>query len=219
MKCPKCSASFDAAPDEAGIVVCTACGAKLRSRPATPPGEAATLDAILAEVRAVRKAQDEMMALLRGRPEAASEAARPAPPDDEPAVSPRAIRKGTQKTVLLIDDQDESRREAAAALEQARVPTRAVADGPKGLEALAAERCDVLVVELAIGGVMAGRDVINMIKATMEWIDIPIVLYTRLPIATQKEARTVHGADEVVPKGPGSAEALVARVIQLFRRG
>ena len=26
---------------------------------------------------------------------------------------------------------------------------------------------------------MAGKDVINMIKATMEWVDIPIVLYTR----------------------------------------
>jgi hypothetical protein len=46
----------------------------------------------------------------------------------------------------------------------------------------------------------------------------PIVLYTRLPTASQKEARTIHGADELVPKGPGSAEALVARAIELFQR-
>jgi CheY-like chemotaxis protein len=219
MKCPKCSASFDTAPDAAGIVLCPGCGAKLRSRPAAQPADAATLDTILAEVRAVRHTQDEILALLRAHPRADAEHP-PVPLHvDEPVVTPRAIRKGTQKTVLLIDDQDESRQEAVAALEQARVPTRGLATGPKGLESLAAERCDVIVLELAIGGAMAGRDVINMIKATMEWIDIPIVLYTRLPITTQKEARTVHGADEVVLKGPGSAEALVAQVIQLFRHG
>ena len=36
---------------------------------------------------------------------------------------------------------------------------------------------------------MAGKDVVNMIKATMEWVDIPIVLYTRAAIANQKDAR------------------------------
>jgi hypothetical protein len=53
----------------------------------------------------------------------------------------------------------------------------------------------------------------------MEWVDIPIVLYTRLPIESQKEARTIHGADDLLLKGPGSAEALPARVISIFRRG
>jgi hypothetical protein len=58
-----------------------------------------------------------------------------------------------------------------------------------------------------------------MVKATMEWVDVPIVLYTRVPIESQKEARTIHGADELVPKGVGAPEALVARVIALFRKG
>src|SRR4029078_1629148 len=57
-----------------------------------------------------------------------------------------------------------------------------------------------------------------MIKATMQWVDIPIVLYTRLPVENQKEARQVHGADEVVRKGPGGDEALGARVISVLRR-
>jgi hypothetical protein len=66
---------------------------------------------------------------------------------------------------------------------------------------------------------MAGKDVVNVIKATMEWVDIPIVLYTRLPIPSQKEARQIHGADELVAKSPNGVEALVMRVISLFRRG
>jgi hypothetical protein len=51
----------------------------------------------------------------------------------------------------------------------------------------------------------------------MEWVDIPIVLWTREAVSTQKEARQIHGADEVVPKSGGAA-GLVARVITLFRR-
>jgi two-component system KDP operon response regulator KdpE len=129
------------------------------------------------------------------------------------------MRAQRRKTVLLIDDDDRTRREALEALEAAQVPTRAVQDGAAGLEAIAAEKPDVIILELGVGGEMAGKDAINMIKATMEWVDIPIVLHTRLPIESQKEARTIHGADELVPKHPGSTEVLVQRVIQLFRRG
>jgi DNA-binding response OmpR family regulator len=64
---------------------------------------------------------------------------------------------------------------------------------------------------------MAGKDVINMIKATREWVDLPILLWTREAVSNQKEARQIHGADEIVPKSAG-AGALVARVITLFRR-
>jgi DNA-binding response OmpR family regulator len=110
-------------------------------------------------------------------------------------------------------------RAAVEALEHAEVPVRAVSDGAAGLAAIAAEKPDVIVMELDVRGSMGGKDVINMIKATMEWVDVPIVLYTRVPIENQREARQIHGADEWVQKGPQSAEALVARVIAVFRRG
>jgi CheY-like chemotaxis protein len=139
-------------------------------------------------------------------------------PEPDAAVEPPPLRKRRRKTVLLVDDQEHTRKAALAALEAAEVPTRAVADGRAALEAIAGEKPDVIAIDLAIDGPMAGKDVINMIKATMEWVDIPIILYTRLPIANQKEARTLHGGDELVLKGPGSAETLVTRVIQVFRR-
>ncbi|HEY7515551.1 MAG TPA: response regulator [Vicinamibacteria bacterium] len=221
MKCPKCGASLAGTPDDGGFLTCPSCQARLRVRPAGSPPPA-SLDTILAEVRAVRRGQDEILSLLRGKagalPREAGEEG-PAPEGDEAPAAPPVIRKRRQKTVLLVDDQEETRQEAAAALDQARVPTRAFAAGPPAVEALAAERSDVIVLELAIGGAMAGKDFVNMVKATMEWVDIPIVLYTRVPVESQKEARTIHGADELVRKGPGSPEALVERVIQLFRRG
>jgi DNA-binding response OmpR family regulator len=123
-----------------------------------------------------------------------------------------------RKTVLLIDHDDGARREASAAFEAAHVPVRTVADGRAAIAAFTAEKPDVIVLELGLPDPMSGRDVINVIKATMEWVGIPIVLYTVLPIESQEEARTIHGADDLVPKGPGQVEALVARVIQIFQR-
>jgi len=244
MKCPRCSASFTGAPDEHGFFLCPKCGAKLRTRPAAaPPGPAnprdtlppdtplkpiprpgeppASLDIVLAEVRAVRRIQEDMLGLLRTVPEADRQPFESMYDDDGPSFPEPVptVRARRRKTVLLIDDDEATRRAALAALEVAEVPSRGVADGALGLQAIAAEKPDVIVLELAVGGSMAGKDVINMIKATMEWVDIPIVLYTRLPIESQKEARTIHGADELVPKAQGSAETLVQRVIQIFRRG
>jgi len=248
MKCPKCSASFSSAPDEQGFYVCPECGSKLRSRSATPgpssaaspappvpenpnatlpagtplkpiprPGDPpATLEVVLAEIRSVRRAQEELLAMLRLRP--ASEAPSADETPSEVSVPAPPLRARRRKTVLLIDDDAQSRSSALAALEHSQVPTRSFSDGAASLSAIADDKPDVIVMELDIKGSMGGKDVINMIKATMEWVDIPIVLYTRLPIESQKEAR-IHGADELVPKGPGSPEALVARVISIFRRG
>jgi CheY-like chemotaxis protein len=195
--------------------------------PPAPPG--VSMEAVLEEIRALRRTQDEILTLLRAQP------ARPAhvpdhddpfggfegnldTPTSVPAVT-APLRSRRRKTVLLVDDDVATRLSAVAAFEKAEVPVRAVGDGNAALSALAEEKCDVLVLELGMGGAMGGKDVVNMIKATMEWVDVPIVLYTRVPVQSQKEARQVHGADEVVLKAPGGEEALVARVIQIFRRG
>lgn len=201
-------------------------------KPVDAPAAASaeSIAVVLEEVRALRRTQEEILALLRDLP------TRPASPSrdsddpfggfegslDTPTSVPSVtapLRSRRRKTVLLVDDDAATRLSAVAAFEKAEVPVRAVGEGNAALSALAEEKSDVLVLELGMGGAMGGKDVVNMIKATMEWVDIPIVLYTRLPVQSQKEARQVHGADEVVLKEPGGEEALVARVIQIFRRG
>ncbi|HVR70366.1 MAG TPA: response regulator, partial [Vicinamibacteria bacterium] len=198
------------------------------AKPAPAADSARALDAIFDELRGLREGQGEILDLLR-EPAAprrgggsayeplgafGGDDARPAPPPP-----PGAVRSRRRKTVLLIDDDPQALAEAVAALEHAEVPVRSVADGSAGIAAIAEEKPDVIVMELGIKGAMAGKDVINMIKATMEWVDVPILLYTRVPIESQREARQMHGADEYVLKGSGSPEALVGRVIALFRKG
>jgi DNA-binding response OmpR family regulator len=173
-------------------------------------------------MRALRTVQEEILELLRRpAPPAAAPRARAAPADAWDGAGPGSqdvpVRARRRKTVLLIDDDPQTRESALRALEAAEVPVRSVLDGNAGLAAIAEQKPDVIVMELAMGGAMAGKDVVNLIKATMEWVDIPIVLWTRVAIENLREARQTHGADEYVPKASG-VEALVARVISVFRR-
>jgi CheY-like chemotaxis protein len=186
-------------------------------------GEAdkATLELVLQEVRAIRETQQlvlDALDALKRRPLGAPAPGAPAPRGEEegPSVSP--IRTRRQKTVILVDDDPQTREAAVAELLRANVPVRAYGDGNAALAGIAEEKPDVIALELGIGGDMGGRDLVNMIKATMEWVDVPIILWTREGVANQKEARQIHGADEVVQKAAGPG-ALVARVITVFRRG
>jgi CheY-like chemotaxis protein len=174
---------------------------------------AATLDAVLIELQMLRATQMQILELLKRGPAAGP---REGAPDETQVLRP--VRSRRRKTVLLVDDDAETQKAAVEELQRADVPVRAVHEGNAALAAIAEEKPDVIALELGLGGDMGGKDVINMIKATMEWVDIPIILWTREAVTTQKEARQDHGADEVVTKSSGPA-ALVTRVITVFRSG
>jgi CheY-like chemotaxis protein len=182
------------------------------------PREVVSLEALMAEVTALRHSQEEMLALLRAgsfpageRPgfDVAQELGLPVTP---------TVRARQRKSVLVVDDDPETRLQTEAALDRAEIPFRSVADGRAALAAIADDKPDVIVMELDIAGAMAGKDVIDLVKATMQWVDVPIILYTRAPITSQREARTVHGADDFVSKQDGP-EPMLARVVTQFRRG
>ena len=178
-----------------------------------------TLEMLLREIQAVRETQQAILAALAGR--SAEPFATPATgvPVADLSASPSLsqIRAQQRKTAVLVDDDARTREAATAELEKADIPVRAFADCNKALSAVAQEKPDVIVLELAVTGELPGKDFVNMIKATMEWVDIPVVLWTRENVSNQREARQIHGADEVIAKSQGAA-ALVARVITLFRR-
>jgi CheY-like chemotaxis protein len=196
---------------------------RLEDKPPEKPHPATTSDAgsralerVLEELQALRDGQEQILVLLRA---GAVTSAASEPLDslfDQPgALAP--VRTRRRKNVLVIDDDPATREATVAEFQGADVEVRAVPDGQSGIQAIAEEKPDVIAMELALRGKMSGTDVINQIKATMEWVDIPIILYTRENVGSQKEARQVHGADDLVLKRSGPA-ALVSRVITIFRR-
>jgi len=173
---------------------------------AGPAMGSATLEAVLLEMQILRATQMQILELLSGG----------APPPRTETQVLQPVRSRRRKTVLLIDDDPATREAALAELQQADVPVRVVEEGNAALTAIAEEKPDVIVLELGLSGEMGGKDLINLLKATMDWVDIPIILWTREDVPSQKEARLVHGADEVVTKAGGAA-ALATRVISVFR--
>jgi CheY-like chemotaxis protein len=180
-------------------------------------GAKPTIEALLAEVKVLRHLQEETLELLRSGTFTSREQRSIDVADELGLPSPPAVRARRRKKVLLIDDDRETRRATEEILDAAEIPLRVVSDGRTALAAIAEDRPDVVVMELDITRPMAGPEVIQLIKA-MSPADIPIILYTRVPIASQREARTAHGADDFVSKQDGP-EALLARVVMLFRQG
>jgi CheY-like chemotaxis protein len=184
--------------------------------PSAPSGGGqVTLETVLAELRGLRRVHEEVLRLLRVQV-GQSEEPMEIPTEDAPALLP-PVRSRRRKSVLLIDDDDATRQASLAELQTADVPATGYADGRAALEAMAQDKPDVIAIELDVGGALPGKDIINIIKSTMEWVDIPIILYTRAPVESQLEARQVHGADDIVLKRTGPA-ALVSKVVALFRR-
>jgi len=246
LTCPQCGARLRAAADPSVAVAMPSAASPgvpasalppspvLAGEPTAPPSEG-----LQAGIRALLRGQEEglnilreILAIVRSRPapvDAEGQASssdpfsgvfgEPVADDSAPSHAPPLRKRRRRKGVLIVDDDDKVRRATEAAFATAQVPVRAVPDGRAAMAAIAAEKPDVIILELGLSNPMTGSDLINMIKATMEWVDIPIVLYTRLPIESQKEARTTHGADDLFLKGSANADGLVARAIQIFQSG
>jgi CheY-like chemotaxis protein len=137
--------------------------------------------------------------------------------DDFAAFPPATTRANKRKSVLLIDDDDASRAAAVAALEKAEVPVRTAVSGQAAMELLTEETPDVIALEGEMSGEVSGKDIIDRVKAVMEWVNIPILLYTQARVESQQEARLQYGADGYILKGPKGPDALVSQVIALFR--
>lgn len=87
------------------------------------------------------------------------------------------------------------------------------ANGPSALEALAAERPDVLVVDLAMPE-MTGWELIRRMRTDAETRRIPIVALSGLGAA---ESALAAGADIYIDK-PCGPEELLRAVLSLLRR-
>ncbi len=138
--------------------------------------------------------------------------------EDNDFAAPVATRASGRKSVLVIDDDEASRGAAVAALEKAEVVVRTAESGQVAIDSLAAETPDLIALEGEMSGEISGKDIVDRVRSVMEWVNIPILLYTQARLESQEEARTLYGADGYVLKGPKGPDALVSQVITLFRQ-
>jgi two-component system KDP operon response regulator KdpE len=118
-----------------------------------------------------------------------------------------------QARVLVIDDEAQIRRLLAIALSRAGYEVTTVGSGAEGIERLALEPFDLLLLDLGLPD-MDGVDVCRQVR---EWSSIPIIVISVREGDRDKIGALDLGADDYVTK-PFSIGELLARIRASLRR-
>ncbi len=130
-----------------------------------------------------------------------------------------SMEKGARSrgSVLVVDDEPTITEVVSRYLQRAGYETRVAADGPEALELAAAERPDLVVLDLMLPG-MDGLEVMRRLRQASGPEGGPsVILLTAKGEATDRVIGLRLGADDYVVK-PFSPAELVARVDAVLRR-
>lgn len=119
----------------------------------------------------------------------------------------------SESTILVIDDEPQIRRVVRHALEDGAVRVIEAATGKDGLDRAAAERPDLVVLDLGLPDVPG----ISVCTELRKWSSAPIVVLSARHSEAEKVRLLDAGADDYMTKPFGTAE-LQARVRAQLRR-
>ena len=118
--------------------------------------------------------------------------------------------------ILIVEDERDIAALVAYHLTREGYRVRTAATGPEALDATAAERPDLIILDLMLPG-FSGYDVLSELRRRADLGDVPVVVLT----ARRDEADRVRGlelgADDYLTK-PFSPRELVLRVAAVLRR-
>jgi DNA-binding response OmpR family regulator len=117
------------------------------------------------------------------------------------------------RSVLVVEDEEAIAEAVRARLASEGFRVRVALDGPQALEEAAAERPDLVVLDLMLPG-MDGLEVCRELQRN-EWV--PVLMLTARTDEADKVAGFAVGADDYLTK-PFSLRELVARVRAILRR-
>src|ERR687885_477068 len=123
------------------------------------------------------------------------------------------MRGDPPPSILLVDDDQNVLRSLRAALESHGYRVRSALNGPMALEACAAERPDVVLLDLALPGL----DGVEVCRRLRNWSRVPILVLSARVNEAQKVQALDAGADDYVTK-PFGTEELLARIRAALRR-
>lgn len=133
----------------------------------------------------------------------------------QPPGAPRP-KTSAGRSLLIVDDDAQGAEEVRRACERMGFAPVVVSAVRPALDAMGRERPALLILEPLLAGELSGKDFVNYVKSTMEWVEIPILVHTRASIANHEQARTDFGADDYVIKVEGSIDLLAKKISRLL---
>lgn len=169
------------------------------------------LEAIQKDLVNLKQSHQELAATVAklGAPKASTSTQPPTAP--RPKTVPSALRP-----LLIVDDDPKAAEDVRKACERMGLAPVVVGAVRPALDAMGRERPALLILEPLLVGELSGKDLVNYVKSTMEWVEIPILVYTRAPIANHEQARTDFGGDDYVIKAEGSIDLLAKKIARLL---
>jgi two-component system, OmpR family, response regulator ResD len=136
-------------------------------------------------------------------------------PSASPIIGRMPDAAASRGSVLVVDDEPTIAEVVARYLERAGYETRIASDGPSAVAAAAAERPDLLVLDIMLPG-FDGLEVMRRVHADLEG-RVAVILLTAKGEESDRVVGLKRGADDYVVK-PFSPAELVARVDAVLRR-
>lgn len=113
------------------------------------------------------------------------------------------------QSLLIVEDNDVTREGLAIILSRQGYSIRGVATGEQAIEALRAEKPDLMLLDMLLSGPGGdGWAVLNKIRRNPEWRSIPVIIVTGIGIASEEWAVSL-GAQAVVHKPIDTDELLL----------
>ncbi|MGV0396987.1 response regulator [Corynebacterium suicordis] len=117
-------------------------------------------------------------------------------------------------SVLIVEDEESLAEPLAFLLKKEGFEVFLAGDGPTALEVFAAEKVDIVLLDLMLPG-MSGTEVCRQLRQTSA---VPVIMVTARDSEIDKVVGLELGADDYVTK-PYFARELIARIRAVLRRG
>ncbi len=122
---------------------------------------------------------------------------------------PPATNPDTTATVLVVDDDSRARERLCAIFEKAGYRALVAQDAASTLRRVQTENCDLVVLNLAIGGV-DGLGVCKLLRARPGTSRLPVITFSKNDTESERAAAFAAGADDYIAK-PSSPAEIVSR--------
>jgi two-component system, OmpR family, KDP operon response regulator KdpE len=122
-------------------------------------------------------------------------------------------RNTGEPSILAVDDEPQILEALSTILEPRGYRLRTAPNGPMALDAITAERPDVVLLDL----VMPGMNGVEVCRRLRSFSRVPILVLSALADEQQKVKALDAGADDYITK-PFGVDELLARIRAAFRR-
>lgn len=123
----------------------------------------------------------------------------------------------SEKSILVVEDNLETRELLSYNLKNAGFAVRTAGDGQKALELASRARPDLVLLDVMLPGGMDGLEVCRRLKQDDRTRSVPVIMLTALGDEVDRIVGLELGAEDYVPK-PFSPRELLLRIKAVLRR-